>query len=63
MKPSLDKWPTQAIEAPFPHEVRLIPLDTNPVFQCFVENWLTDFTISFRNITIASQVKVGSLEL
>ena len=27
------EWPTKAKEAP-PQEVRLIPLDTNPVFQC-----------------------------
>ena len=34
MTPSLEKWPTKAKEAPSPHEVRLAPLDTNPVFQC-----------------------------
>ena len=28
--PSLEGWPTKAKEAPFPHEVRLTPLDTNP---------------------------------
>ena len=33
MIPSLEGWPTKAKEAPFPHEVRLAPLDTNPVFQ------------------------------
>ena len=32
MIPSLEGWPTKAKEAPFPHEVRLAPLDTNPVF-------------------------------
>ena len=31
--PSLERWPTKAKEAPSPHEVRLTPLDTNPVFQ------------------------------
>ena len=31
--PSLEGWPTKAKEAPSPHEVRLTPLDTNPVFQ------------------------------
>ena len=31
--PSLEGWPTKAKEAPSPHEVRLAPLDTNPVFQ------------------------------
>ena len=32
MIPSLETWPTKAKEAPYPHEVRLAPLDTNPVF-------------------------------
>ena len=31
---SLEGWPTKAKEAVSPHEVRLTPLDTNPVFQC-----------------------------
>ena len=30
---SLEVWPTKAKEAPSPHEVRLAPLDTKPVFQ------------------------------
>ena len=30
--PSLEGWPTKAKDAPSPHEVRLTPLDTNPVF-------------------------------
>ena len=34
MTPSLEGWPTKTKEAPFPYEVRLLPLDTNPVFQC-----------------------------
>ena len=33
MTPSLEGWPTKAKEAPFPHEVRLALLGTNPVFQ------------------------------
>ena len=33
MTPSLEGWPTKAKEAPSPHEVRMSPLDTNPVFQ------------------------------
>ena len=28
----LEGWPTKAKKAPYPHEVRLTPLDTNPVF-------------------------------
>ena len=34
MIPSREGWPTKAKEAPSSHEVRLTPLDTNPVFQC-----------------------------
>ena len=34
MIPSLEGKPTKAKEAPSPHEVRLTPLDNNPVFQC-----------------------------
>ena len=37
MIPSLEVWPTKAKEAPSPHEVRLTPPDTNPVFQCLRE--------------------------
>ena len=33
MTPSLEGSSAKAKEAP-PHEVRLAPLDTNPVFQC-----------------------------
>ena len=33
MTPSLEGLPTKAKEAPSPHEVRMSPLDTNPVFQ------------------------------
>ena len=32
--PSLEGSPTKAKEATSPHEVRLDPLDTNPVLQC-----------------------------
>ena len=34
MTPSLEGLPTKAKEVPSLHEVRLTPLDTNPVFQC-----------------------------
>ena len=34
MTPSLEGSPTKAKEAPSPNEVRLAPLDTNPVFEC-----------------------------
>ena len=33
MTPLLEGWATNAKEAPSPHEVRLAPLDTNPLFQ------------------------------
>ena len=38
MTPSLEGWPTKAKEAPFPHQVGLALLDTNPVFQCLGRN-------------------------
>ena len=31
--PSIEGWPTKTKEAPSQHEVRLILLETNPVFQ------------------------------
>ena len=36
MTPSLEGWPAKAKEAPSPHEVRLAPVGTNPVFYCHV---------------------------
>ena len=36
--PSLEELPTKAKESPSPHEVRLAPLDTNPVFQSLGDN-------------------------
>ena len=33
MIPSLEGWTTKAKEAPSPHELRLTPLDTNPVLE------------------------------
>ena len=41
MTPSLEGWPTKAKEAPYPDEVRLALLDTNPVFQCLGEKIYT----------------------
>ena len=34
MTPSLEAWPTEAKEAPSPHDVKLAPLDTKPVTEC-----------------------------
>ena len=42
MIPSLERWPTKAKEASSHNEVRLTPLDTNPLFQCLGENLLID---------------------
>ena len=42
--PSLEEWPTKAKEVSSPHEVRLTPLDTSPVFQCLRENRNIDVT-------------------
>ena len=44
MTPSLKGWQTKATEAP-PHEVRLTPLDTNPVFQCLEEMFKFHFFV------------------
>ena len=46
MIPSPEGLPTKAKEAPSPHEVRLAPLDTNPVFHslgyiCQAHIWAT----------------------
>ena len=35
---SLEGLPTKARKAPSPHEVRMSPLDTNPVFQSLGDN-------------------------
>ena len=34
MIPLLEGWSTKAKEALFPHDVKMILLDTNPVFEC-----------------------------
>ena len=43
MTPSLEGLPAKAKEAPSDHEVRLAPLDTNPVFQSLEDKiiWLS----------------------
>ena len=40
MTPSLEGWSSKAKEAPSHHDVRLAPLDTNPVFQSLGEKYL-----------------------
>ena len=49
MTPSLEGLPTKAKEAPSPHEVRLTPLDTNPIFQCLEINMLYISKFIFAN--------------
>ena len=36
---SPEGWQSKAKNAPSPHEVRLAPLDTNPVFECLREKF------------------------
>ena len=57
MTPSLEGWPTKAKEAPSPHEVRLAPLDTNPVFQC-LDNQLLNINTMIINISDFEQSNV-----
>ena len=45
MIPSVEGWPTKAKEALSPHEVRLIPLDTSPVFLCLGGKSLKDYLV------------------
>ena len=60
MTPSLEGWPTKAKEAPFPHEVGLALLDTNPVFQCHGGN--SGFIlVSFFIPLVKSSTDVGYL--
>ena len=49
MTPSLEGWLTKAKEAPSAHEVRMTPLDVNPVFQCLWEFIITHPNVS-RNV-------------
>ena len=47
MASSLEGWATKAKEAP-PHEVRLAPLDTNPVLQCLGEDALLNYNGEYK---------------
>ena len=38
MTSSLEERPTKIKEGPPPHDVRLVPLETNPGFQCLRED-------------------------
>ena len=48
MIPSLEGFSTKAKEAPSPHEVRLAPLDTSPVFHSLGENISNTMHFNFR---------------
>ena len=50
--PSLEGSPTKAKEEPSPHELRLVLLDINPVFQCLEE----------KNIFIGAQKSIKNEE-
>ena len=52
MTPSLEWCPTKAKEAPSPHEVRLAPLDTKPVFQCLRDKNFLPFYPTTQKIKI-----------
>ena len=57
MTPSLERWPTKAKEVPSPHEVRLAPLDTNPVFQSLGEEFKK--YLGQKNHIIYVQLRLG----
>ena len=61
MIPSLEGWPTKAKEAPSPHEVRMFPLDTNPVFQSLGEVIQTQYFNMLLNILGALTLLVDHL--
>ena len=60
MTQSLEGLLTKAKEAPSPHEVRLEPLDTNPVFQFLGVELISHFfgvPQMLKNYTIGTRVK------
>ena len=46
--PPLEVGPTKAKEAPSPHKVRLTPLESKPVFQCFGDKMVAPWCFSVR---------------
>ena len=61
MTPSLEGWPTKAKEAPSPHEVRLAPLDTNPVFQSLGRKLAVYIDSKYKLKSIPSKLGVSIL--
>ena len=45
---SLEGWPTKAKKTPSPQEVRMSPLDTNPVFQSLGGIKIVHYTITMK---------------
>ena len=54
MTSSPEGLPTKAKEAPCPHEIRLSPLDTNPVFPCLRE--VKDLEEAFKDLYIQTNL-------
>ena len=58
--PSLEGWPPHAKEVPPPHEVRLTPLETNPIFRYLgaitSQGILDDFTSKISRLGISNSV-------
>ena len=57
MTKSLEGSPTKAKEAPSPHEVRLAPLDINPVFRC-LQQFMDGISLLYATI-LKSLVTIG----
>ena len=57
MIPSLEGWPTKAKEAPSPHEVRLTPLDTNPVLHCLGDKCFQCLRDLWQELKLASELE------
>ena len=66
MTPSLEGLPTKDKEEPSPHEVRLAPLDTNPIFQClwvnFIFNIFNNF-LGYNSKSLSDYVSVMTLKV
>ena len=60
MIPSLEGLPTKAKEAPSPHEVRLSPLDTNPVFHSLVGSFNPDLNKEAQEVIFSRKMTKSS---
>ena len=50
LRPSVEGWPSKAKEATSTHEVKLTPLETNPLFQCLGEKYVQKNLSMYLNI-------------